>query len=195
MSRRSQRRTTRVGRPLQVLCLLLMVGCAAPTTSAPAATPAPTSASPAGPSRTPSPSAAAESPSPRPSNAPSTADAPAGTTIIAAKSNFGEILYDASGQAIYLFDAEQSDRPECYDACAEAWPPVLTDGTPRETGDVRAKLLGTTRRSDGSTQVTYDGHPLYFYADEGKYEVLCHDVEGFGGTWLAVQPGGGPAPT
>jgi predicted lipoprotein with Yx(FWY)xxD motif len=113
--------------------------------------------------------------------------------IIAADSNFGQILYDASGQAIYLFDAEDSDRPQCYGDCAEAWPPVLTKGSPRATDAVRSSLLGTTERSDGSMQITYAGHPLYFYADEGKYQVLCHNVEEFGGTWLVVQPGGRPA--
>jgi predicted lipoprotein with Yx(FWY)xxD motif len=183
---------------LVLLLCLLAVGCSDPPTSAPVdATPS-TSTTPIPPSLSPSPSPSAGSPSPSPSAgspSPSTSAAPAGTRIIAADSNFGQILYDASGQAIYLFDAEESDRPECYDACSEAWPPVLTDGPPRATGDIRSDLLGTTRRSDGSTQVTYGGHPLYFYADEGKYQVLCHNIEGFGGTWLAVQPKGEPAET
>ena len=61
-------------------------------------------------------------------------------------------------------------------------------------GSVKSDLLGTTRRSDGATQVTYAGHPLYFYAHEGKYQVLCHDIEEYGGTWLVVQPDGVPAP-
>lgn len=104
------------------------------------------------------------------------------------------MLYDASGQAIYLFDAEQTTRPACYDDCAVAWPPVLTVGEPQAKRRAKSDLLGTTRRRDGTTQVTYAGHPLYFYADEGKYEVLCHDIEGFGGTWLVVQPDGQPAP-
>jgi predicted lipoprotein with Yx(FWY)xxD motif len=105
------------------------------------------------------------------------------------------MLYDESGQAIYLFDAETSTRPDCYHACAVAWPPVLTVGQPQGKGQVNQALLGSTRRRDGTSQVTYAGHPLYFYADEGKYEVLCHDIEGFGGTWLVVQPDGKPAPT
>jgi len=104
------------------------------------------------------------------------------------------MLYDGSGQAIYLFDAEPTTRPVCYDDCAVAWPPVLTTGEPVGKGRVKSDLLGTTGRRDGTTQVTYAGHPLYFYADEGKYEVLCHNIEGFGGTWLVVQPDGQPAP-
>ena len=109
-------------------------------------------------------------------------------------SEFGRILFDGTGQAIYLFDRETTRRPDCYGACAEAWPPVLTEGEPRPAGTVKSTLLGTTRRADGSTQATYAGHPLYFYAHEGKNEVLCHNVTEFGGLWLGVTPGGTPAP-
>jgi predicted lipoprotein with Yx(FWY)xxD motif len=104
------------------------------------------------------------------------------------------MLYDGSGQPIYLFTAESGAHPACYDACAEDWPPVLTDGAPVGGGGVRSGLLGSTRRGDGRTQVTYAGHPLYFYAHEGKYQVLCHDVEEYGGTWLVVRPDGAPVP-
>jgi predicted lipoprotein with Yx(FWY)xxD motif len=109
-------------------------------------------------------------------------------------SDYGTMLFDERGQAIYLFDKETSDAPQCYDDCATAWPPVLTEGAPEADGDVDAALLGTTERDDGSTQVTYNGHPLYFYADEDPGEVLCHDVDDFGGTWLVVTPEGEPAP-
>ena len=64
--------------------------------------------------------------------------------IIAADSNFGTILYDATGQPIYLFNAETSTVPECYDECAQAWPPVLTTGTPRAKGAVQSDLLGSS---------------------------------------------------
>jgi predicted lipoprotein with Yx(FWY)xxD motif len=104
------------------------------------------------------------------------------------------MLFDAGGQPIYLFTAEAGDRPACYDACADDWPPVLTEGRPRASDGVREGLLGTTRRADGRAQVTYAGHPLYYYAHEGAYEVLCHDVEEYGGTWLVVRPDGKPAP-
>jgi predicted lipoprotein with Yx(FWY)xxD motif len=166
-----------------VLCLLV-VGCG--TSSCSGSMPG-NSASPSGTSSAPSPSA------PSPSPASSRSAEPAGTTILAADSKFGIILYDATGQPIYLFDAETTGRPKCYGECAEAWPPVLTKGTPRAKDQARSNLLGTTRRSDDSLQVTYDGHPLYFYAHEGKYQVLCHNVTEFGGTWLVVQPDGKPA--
>ena len=116
-----------------------------------------------------------------------------GTEIVAAESQYGSILFDSKQQAIYLFDKERSGASECYGACAEAWPPVLTDGEPRVGAGVDAKLLGTTERDDGSTQVTYAGHPLYYYVDDPRGEVLCQNVEEFGGTWLVVEPGGDPA--
>jgi predicted lipoprotein with Yx(FWY)xxD motif len=117
------------------------------------------------------------------------ADKP-GITIATGDSQFGEILFDRSDQVIYLFDKEGSETSECYGACAEAWPPVLTKGDPQADGAVETKLLGTTERDDGSTQVTYGGHPLYYYAHEGPGEVLCHNVAEFGGLWLVVEPGG-----
>jgi predicted lipoprotein with Yx(FWY)xxD motif len=103
------------------------------------------------------------------------------------------MLFDRSGQAIYLFDKEATSRPECYRACATAWPPVLTHGPARATGAVRESLLGTTERTDGPSQVTYAGHPLYYYAHEDPHQVLCHNVTDFGGRWLVVTPDGLPA--
>jgi predicted lipoprotein with Yx(FWY)xxD motif len=113
-----------------------------------------------------------------------------GITIKAADSQFGTILFDGDDRAIYLFGKEASDRSECYGACAEAWPPVLTEGEPRAGGPVEDGLLGTTERDDGTAQVTYDGHPLYYYIDDPPGEVLCHNVEEFGGLWLVVEPSG-----
>ena len=117
-----------------------------------------------------------------------------GQVITTGPSDFGTMLFDRRDQAIYLFGKEQSSRPECYGACAEAWPPVLTDGEPRADRQARQGLLGTVERRDGTTQVTYAGHPLYFYAHEGPGQVLCHDVEEYGGVWLVVRPSGTPAP-
>ncbi len=117
-----------------------------------------------------------------------------GTRIVASDSDFGQMLFDSTGQAIYLFDIETTSKPTCYDACAEAWPPVLTKGDPVAGQGVETSLLATTERSDGTVQVTYNDHPLYFYAHEGKREVKCHDIYLNGGNWYVVQPGGDPAP-
>ena len=118
-----------------------------------------------------------------------------GTTVKIADSDFGPMLFDDGDQAIYLFDKETDSRSQCYDDCAEEWPPVLTEGAPQAGAGAKAGLLGTTKRRDGTTQVTYNGHPLYFYAHEDPGQVLCHNVEGFGGLWLVVTPEGEAAPT
>jgi predicted lipoprotein with Yx(FWY)xxD motif len=160
-----------------VLVLSLLAGCG--DASAPTARPP-----------VPSPSASAEA-----SAAPAaSARTEPGTRIVASGSAYGPVLFDGTGQAIYLFDVETTSRPECYDACAAAWPPVLTKGKPVAGAGVDASLLATTKRSDGSVQVTYNDHPLYFYAHEGKREVKCHDVFLNGGNWYVVQPDGDPAP-
>jgi predicted lipoprotein with Yx(FWY)xxD motif len=117
-----------------------------------------------------------------------------GTTIVVDSSDFGPMLFDDTGQAIYLFDVETTDEAACYQECAKAWPPVLTKGAPVAGSGVKKSLLGTTERNDGRTQVTYNGHPLYFYAHEGKREVECHDVFLNGGYWYAVKPDGDAVP-
>ncbi len=116
-----------------------------------------------------------------------------GTIISTDASDYGTMLFDRVGQAIYLFDREDTDTPVCYGACAQAWPPVLTTAVPQARAAARAGLLGTTQRRDGSRQVTYNGHPLYFYAHESPDQVLCHNVDQFGGLWLVVTPTGRPA--
>ena len=104
------------------------------------------------------------------------------------------MLFDGSGQAVYLFDLEPTSTPGCYDACAEAWPPVLTQGEPVAGLGVENSMLSTTERTDGTVQVTYNDHPLYFYKHEEKREVKCHDVFMNGGKWYVVKPDGDPAP-
>ena len=117
-----------------------------------------------------------------------------GTEIVVSDSEYGPMLFNAEQQAIYLFDKEASATAECYGDCAAAWPPVLTDGAPQAGEGTDGKLLGTTERDDGTTQVTYNGHPLYYYAHEGPGQVLCHNIAEFGGLWLVVQPSGDAAP-
>ena len=150
--------------------------------------PPPVGASEAPSSTTPAP--AAETTTPTPSSSPRPR---AGTKVIVDDSDFGPMLYGADGQAIYLFDLEDTTEPRCYDDCARAWPPVLTKGRPVAGRGVTGGLLGTTRRADGSTQLTYGGHPLYFYAHEEPWQVLCHDFADYGGTWFVVQPDGDAA--
>ncbi|WP_322936735.1 COG4315 family predicted lipoprotein [Nocardioides bizhenqiangii] len=178
---------TRVGALLG--CLLLLAACGDDGSDPEASDPT---------------SSASETPMDTPtSDAPPTkatkttkSDPPAadGTTVVVEDSEFGPMLFDDTGQAIYLFDVETTAEPQCYDDCEEAWPPVFTEGEPVAGPGVDASLLGTTERSDGRLQVTYNDHPLYFYAHEGKHEVLCHDVFLNGGNWYVVEPGGDAAP-
>ena len=112
--------------------------------------------------------------------------------ITARTSQYGSILTDGTNRTIYLFTRDGSSASACYGSCAAAWPPVLTIGSPRRTGGLTA-ALGTTRRRDGTAQVTYNGHPLYYYIRDIKPgQILCQNVAEFGGTWLVVSPRGTP---
>jgi predicted lipoprotein with Yx(FWY)xxD motif len=168
-------------------CVIVMTGCGGDADSSSGA---PSAAEPTSPSATPV-QPATSTPTLSPTTTAATPPVNrTGTVIKAAKSQFGMMLFDGTGQAIYLFDKEQTTKPECYGACAEAWPPVLTKGEPSAASGARQNLLGTTKRNDGATQVTYGGHPLYYYAHEAKNEVKCHNIQGFGGLWLVVTPAG-----
>jgi len=142
-------------------------------------------------SESPSDPSGSETPAPSPSR---TTRVP-GTAVTVGPSPFGQMLFDERDQAIYLFRPEADGRPACYGACEAAWPPVLTRGRPVARDGLRPALLGQVERRDGSTQVTYGGWPLYFYAHEGPGQVLCHDVVLNGGLWLAIGPDGQALPT
>ena len=128
------------------------------------------------------------------SSSSSTTASGASTIDVAKNAQLGQILTDSNGNTLYMFAKDTNGKSECTGSCASVWPPVTTSGQPKAGNGVVASKLGTTIRSDGSTQVTYAGHPLYFYAQEGRYQVTCHDVTEYGGTWLVVRPNGRPAP-
>jgi predicted lipoprotein with Yx(FWY)xxD motif len=113
-----------------------------------------------------------------------------GARVKVVSSDYGSVIADDKGEAFYLFDKESSKKPRCYGACASVWPPVLTKGKPVAGSGAKQSLLGTTKRSNGKLQVTYAGHPLYYYVDDSPGTILCHDVEEFGGLWLVVKPNG-----
>ncbi len=121
-----------------------------------------------------------------------TASAATGRVIKTGKvSPYGSILQDSRGRSIYLFTKERSSTSRCYGECAKEWPPVLTKGEPRARGGARQSKLGTTRRRSGKTQVTYNGHPLYYYVDETRAnQVLCQGVFEFGGLWYVMNARG-----
>jgi predicted lipoprotein with Yx(FWY)xxD motif len=114
-----------------------------------------------------------------------------GVSIQVMSSRYGKVLFDGKGRALYLFTRDRTSRSRCYEECASAWPPFLTSGKPRARAGASSKRLGTTRRRDGRKQVTYGGHPLYYYEGDRKPgQILCQDVVEFGGTWLVVSPSG-----
>jgi predicted lipoprotein with Yx(FWY)xxD motif len=95
------------------------------------------------------------------------------------------------GMSLYLFESDQQSASTCYDACAGAWPPLITDGAPKAEGDSEASLLGTTERKDGSMQATYNGWPLYYFVKDKKPgDTMGQDKKGFGGEWYLVEPSG-----
>lgn len=105
----------------------------------------------------------------------------------------GAYITDASGRALYLLEGEPSDRSTCTDACAEAWPPLLAGGTPPQPAAGLSGEIGTIERQDGSMQVTYAGHPLYYYHDDqGPGDTTGQDVTDQWGEWYLVTPSGEP---
>jgi predicted lipoprotein with Yx(FWY)xxD motif len=117
--------------------------------------------------------------------------APAASTLTLTESPYGAILFDGDGRALYAFTADPRGRSVCEGACAEAWPPYRLEGPLRHGPETERMLLGTIERPDGSRQVTYAGRPLYYYVgDTEPGQVLCQNVEEFGGTWLVVRASG-----
>ena len=105
-------------------------------------------------------------------------------TIALAPSKFGKILVDSHGRALYDFLADKMDTSACYGACASVWPPLTVSGTPKAGRGVLAPLLGTTKRSDGTTEVSYNGHPLYYFAgDTRPGETRGQAINQFGAPW------------
>jgi predicted lipoprotein with Yx(FWY)xxD motif len=103
----------------------------------------------------------------------------------------GRILVDSTGRTLYLFKGDVGTKSKCFGACAIAWPPLRTGGKPAVRSGARAALVGTTKRSDGARQVTYNGHPLYlFIKDHKPGDVTGQGVTAFGATWSAVSPAG-----
>jgi predicted lipoprotein with Yx(FWY)xxD motif len=110
-----------------------------------------------------------------------------GATVATATSDLGEIVVDAEGRTLYVFLADENGTSTCYEDCEATWPPLTVDGAP--TGDgVDASLLGTAEREDGTTQVTLNDQPLYYFADDNA----PGDTNGqaIGDVWYVVSPDG-----
>jgi predicted lipoprotein with Yx(FWY)xxD motif len=129
-------------------------------------------------------SIAAASPSPSP--------AATGEKIaVATDAKLGQMLVDEKGMTVYLFVADSGTSSSCYTSCATIWPPVLTSGAPQAGSGAQASLLGTTTRTDGKVEVTYAGHPLYYFVqDKASGDVKGQGINGFGGLWWVLSPAG-----
>ena len=109
-------------------------------------------------------------------------------TITAKKIDLGAILVDGAGKTLYLFEKDKGGKSSCVGACTAAWPPLLTDDAATVGAGVKASLVGTTKRPDGKTQVTYHGWPLYYYVDDkAPGDVAGQDLKDFGAPWYVVS--------
>lgn len=125
-------------------------------------------------------------PTQAPTQPPATAS---GTEVMLGQNDqFGSFLVDAKGMSLYLFTNDTPGVSNCYDKCATAWPPLLTTGDPVAADGVTASMLGTTKRTDGTMQVTYNGWPLYYYIKDTKAgDTIGQEV---GDVWYLVTPAG-----
>jgi predicted lipoprotein with Yx(FWY)xxD motif len=123
--------------------------------------------------------------------APSAPPAAAEAKISTANGDLGTYLVGSDGRTLYLFEKDTGTASTCSGACADAWPPLTTSGTPTAGGAAKASLLGTTKRADGRMEVTYAGHPLYYFAgDMAPGDTNGEGVDHFGAEWYMVSPSG-----
>lgn len=124
-------------------------------------------------------------------SAPSTPGA-GGVAVTTASSRLGTLLTDGRHRTLYLFEKDPRGTSACSGACASLWPPATTSARrPMASGDVTARLLGTTTRSDGARQLTYAGHPLYYYAgDQRPGDLTGQALDQFGAPWFVLAPSG-----
>jgi predicted lipoprotein with Yx(FWY)xxD motif len=114
-----------------------------------------------------------------------------GAKVAMAKLPLGRILVDSKGITLYDFVKDKGTTSVCYGACAALWPPLLTKSKPVAGPGVRASLLGTTKRKDGKLEVTYNGHPLYYFVTDRKPgQTTGQGVNQFGGPWWVLSPAG-----
>lgn len=115
-----------------------------------------------------------------------------GVLIVSKHSHDGTILAAGTKRlTVYMFEGDHGTASSCRGVCAQVWPPVTTTGAPTVSGAAVTADLGTITRSDGTKQVTYKGHPLYFYAkDKDDGDAYGQGVHGFGADWYVLQPSG-----
>jgi predicted lipoprotein with Yx(FWY)xxD motif len=124
------------------------------------------------------------------SSAPPKTSSGTSATVGVENSSLGRILDDSQGRTLYLFQRDTGTKSACFGPCATNWPPVRS-ANPTVGSGADASMIGTTKRSDGKPQVTYNGHPLYtFKGDSGPGDTSGQGISAFGGLWYAVSPEG-----
>jgi predicted lipoprotein with Yx(FWY)xxD motif len=114
-----------------------------------------------------------------------------GATVAVAKTRLGSILVDGKGITLYDFVLDKRGKSACYGSCASYWPPLLTKGKPVAARGAHAALLGTTKRRDGTLEVTYAGHPLYYWiGDKKPGQTTGQGINQFGAPWWVLSPTG-----
>jgi predicted lipoprotein with Yx(FWY)xxD motif len=105
--------------------------------------------------------------------------------------DLGKVLVNGHGQTLYLFEKDKHGKSACYGGCAKFWPPALTTGKPKAGSGVKASLLGTTKRKNGTKQVTYNGHPLYAFSEDKRAgQAKGQGTDFFGAEWYVVNAKG-----
>jgi predicted lipoprotein with Yx(FWY)xxD motif len=125
------------------------------------------------------------------SNASAVSAAPATTVVQTRNSSLGSILVDSQGRTLYLFAQDTGSRSSCTGSCASVWPPVPVAGTPQVSGAASASAAGVTAGTGGVRQLTYAGHPLYYFAGDGSAgQTRGQGVDEFGAKWYVLNPAG-----
>jgi predicted lipoprotein with Yx(FWY)xxD motif len=124
--------------------------------------------------------------------APATSSGSASATIVdLGGSKLGQTLVDGQGRTLYLFEADKPGKSNCTGACTSAWPPYVSHGTPQAGAGVTGALLGTSLRGDGAAQVTYHGHPLYYYGGDSRPgDTTGQGLDAFGAKWYVLASSG-----
>lgn len=103
----------------------------------------------------------------------------------------GTYLVDSKGRTLYLFEKDKTTKSTCYGACAHGWPPLLSSSKPKASGRAKASLLSTSKRRNGTREVTYKGHPLYYFIGDKKAgQTNGQGLHAFGAGWYVVAPSG-----
>jgi predicted lipoprotein with Yx(FWY)xxD motif len=127
----------------------------------------------------------------KPSTSNTSNSSGAASVVSTKTSSLGTFLVDGNGRALYLWDADHGSTSTCNGACAQAWPPLTISATPKAGGAVKPSLLGTTKRTDGSLEATYGGHPLYTFAGDTRAgQTTGEGSNGFGAPWWVITPAG-----